>query len=98
MVCFTGAEAGVFAIATTACDPFLLSPIVPFAPAPSCAVKLPILFALVGLPALMFPHHLTTQSLKSLGLCSLPVTAPAYAQHEAAEAHCLGFPLFPLGI
>jgi hypothetical protein len=32
-------------------NPYEPSPILPFVPAPSCAVKLPILFASVGLPA-----------------------------------------------
>jgi hypothetical protein len=69
-------------------------PILPVAPAPSCAVKLPILLASVGFSR-MFPTHSATQSLKSQYLASLHVTALACARHEAPEAHYLGFPLFP---
>jgi hypothetical protein len=74
------------------------SPISLFAPAPSCGVTPLILFGPVGLPAGMLTTRLMTRSLRLLGLCSLHVPAPACAQREAAEAHCLGFPLFPLGI
>jgi hypothetical protein len=73
-------------------------PILPFAPAPSCAVKPAILFGSVGLPAGRFPNRIMTRLLKSLDLCFPHVPAPACAQHEAPEAHWIGFPLFPLKI
>src|SRR6202035_337740 len=73
-------------------------PISLFAPAPSCAVKPPILLGSVELHAELFSIHLATRLLKSLDPTSLPATAPACAQHEAAEAHWLGFPLSPLDL
>jgi hypothetical protein len=74
------------------------SPILPVVPVPSCAVKPSILFGSVGLLSRMIQNRLTTQSLKSQYLTSPDVTAPACAQHEAAEAQCLGSPLFPLNL
>ena len=74
------------------------SAICPFVPAPSCAVTPPILFVPVGLLSRMFPNRLMTRSLRLLDLTSPHVTAPACAQHEVPEAHCLGFPWFPLVI
>ena len=44
----------------------------------------------------MLPTRLTTRLPKSLDLISLPATVLLAAQHEAAEARWLGFPLFPL--
>jgi hypothetical protein len=75
-----------------------LLPISPFVPAPFCAVKPPILFGSVDFPAGLFPNRLMTRSLKSFGPTSPPVTAFACALLEAAEAHCLESPWFPLDL
>jgi hypothetical protein len=82
-------------LAAIHCEPLPISPV---APVPSCVVKPPILFGSVGLPAELLLNHLMTRLLKSLGRCSLHVPALACAQREAAGAHYLGFPLFPLKI
>jgi hypothetical protein len=77
---------------------FLPSPILPFAPAPFCAVKPAILFGSVGLLSRMIQNRSMTQSLKLQYLTSPHVTARACVQHEAAEAPRIIFPLFPLKI
>ena len=55
------------------------SAILPFAPAPCCAVKPAILFGSVALLSRMIQNRLTTQSLKSQYLTSQDVTALACA-------------------
>jgi len=72
------------------------SPISPFVPAPSYALRPLILLGSAGLLCGLLPNRLTTRSPKSLGLIFLRATVLLVAQHEAAEARCLGFPLFPL--
>jgi hypothetical protein len=44
----------------------------------------------------VFPYHLVIRLLQSLYPTFLRVTVLPGAQHEAAGAHLLGFPLFPL--
>jgi hypothetical protein len=98
MVCFTGAEPVVFDIATTGCDSF-------FALAHRALCARAILrreaFDIIRAGWFAFrnaPAPFNDSITERLGLCSLHVPVLACAQHEAAEAHCLGFPLFPLGI
>jgi hypothetical protein len=76
-------------LAVILCEPLPISHV---APAPSCAVRPPILLGSVGLHAGVAPNRLTTRSPKSLGLCSLHVPALACAPYEAAGAHWIGFP------
>jgi hypothetical protein len=56
-----------------------------------------ILFGLLRLVSQVFLNRSMTQLRRLLGRCSLHVLAHAYVPHEVAEAHLLGFPLFPLG-
>src|ERR1035441_9073651 len=62
-------------------------PIVPFAPAPFCVLRLHLLLWSVGWLPLLEPIHLTTRLLKSPYPTSPLATALPAAQHEAAEAH-----------
>jgi hypothetical protein len=98
MVCLTGTEPVVFATATTGCNPFFALAHLALC---ACAIfrrEAPDIIRVGWFACLTVPVPFNDSITEIACQCSLHVPALACAQHEAAEAHLLGFPWFPLKI